>query len=157
LIASFCDGATVVCPCGNGASTTGGCPNSAHPDGAHLTWVGAASTTNDSLQFFCGGTPSNVMCLFFQGATPINGVNGAPFGDGVRCAGTPMIRLGTKQAGPSGGSLYPALGDAPISVKGQIAPAGSTVIYQVWYRNPAAFCTSSTTNFSNALVVAWTP
>ena len=31
------------------------------------------------------------------------------------------------------------------------------VIYQAWYRNPAPFCGPSTTNLSNALVVAWTP
>lgn len=157
LVASFCDGASVFCPCGNGSSTTGGCPNSAHSDGAYLTWVGTPSTSNDALQLFCGGVPANVTCLFFQGAHPINGIHGVLSGDGVRCAGTPMIRLATKQASATGGSLYPALGDAPLSIQGQIAPAGSTVVYQVWYRNPASFCTPSTTNFSNALVVAWTP
>jgi hypothetical protein len=30
-------------------------------------------------------------------------------------------------------------------------------VYQVWYRDPAANCGPSTTNLSNALVVAWTP
>jgi hypothetical protein len=101
--------------------------------------------------------PAQVQCLFFQSPNSINGVTGAPFGDGVRCAGSPMLRLGLKTASNAGGALYPSGADATLSLKGQIPPAGSTVIYQVWYRNPASFCTSATTNMSNALVVAWTP
>ncbi len=61
--------------------------------------------------------------------------------DGIGSASTPMRRL------------------APIlaSLAGSIPPAGTTVIYQVWYRNPAAAGGPATTNPSNALVVACTP
>lgn len=156
-VASFCDGATVVCPCGNGSSNAGGCPNSAHASGATLTWSGEPSTTADSLQFFVGGLPNNVTCLFFQGLNALNGVQGAVFGDGVRCVGSPMRRLGLVSSSPAGGALFPAPGGQTLSVKGQIAPGGATMIYQAWYRNPAQFCTASTTNLTNALVVAWTP
>ncbi len=156
-VASFCDGASIVCPCGNGASTVGGCPNSAHAGGALLSWSGDASTTNDTLQLFCGGMPAQVQCLFFQSASSINGIAGAPFGDGVRCAGAPMVRMGLKSSSNAGGALYPSGSDSTISLKGLIPPSGSTVVYQVWYRNPAAFCTSATPNMSNALVGAWTP
>jgi hypothetical protein len=156
-VASFCDGANVACPCGNGSSTGGGCPNSAHPAGAVLSWGGVASTSSDTLQLFCSGLPSGVSCLFFQGSGSINGALGAPFGDGVRCAASPIRRLGTKLSSPAGGALYPALGDASISVAGAVPLAGATVVYQAWYRNSANFCTAATTNYSNALVVAWTP
>ena len=101
--------------------------------------------------------PGHTTCLFFQGANALNGTLGQPLGDGMRCAGSPMVRLSTTQASAAGAALYPAAGDLVISLKGHIPPAGSTAIYQVWYRNPAAFCTTSTTNLSNALVVAWTP
>ncbi len=156
-VASFCDGANVACPCGNGSSSAGGCPNSAHSSGAVLTWGGVASTSADTLQLFCSGLPSGVSCLFFQGAGSLNGALGAPFGDGVRCAASPIRRLGTKLSSPAGGALYPALGDASISVAGAVPLAGATLVYQAWYRNSANFCTSATTNYSNALVVAWLP
>ncbi|MCC7012742.1 MAG: hypothetical protein IT454_09295 [Planctomycetes bacterium] len=156
-VASFCNGSSIVCPCGNGSSTSGGCPNSANASGAVLSWSGQPSTTTDTLQFFVSGMPSNVVCLFFQGGHALNGVQGLPFGDGIRCAGSPMRRLGTSPASAAGAALYPAAGDLPISIKGQIAPSGATVVYQAWYRNPQSFCTASTTNLSNALVVAWTP
>jgi hypothetical protein len=68
-----------------------------------------------------------------------------------------MRRLALSLASPSGGALFPAAGQLPLSLAGSIPPAGTTVIYQAWYRNPAAFCGPSTTNLSNALVVAWTP
>ena len=29
--------------------------------------------------------------------------------------------------------------------------------YQSWYRNAAAFCTSSTFNLTNGVTVTWTP
>ncbi len=156
-VASFCDGASVVCPCGNGASTVGGCPNSSSPSGAHLSFGGVAATGADTLQLFCSGMPAGVSCLFFQGAGSINGAAGAPFGDGVRCAASPVRRLGTKSTSAAGGALFPGVGDAPLSIAGAIPPAGATVVYQVWYRNPANYCTSDTTNYSNALVAAWAP
>lgn len=156
-VASYCDGATIQCPCGNGTSTVGGCPNSATSAGARLAWSGQPSTTSDSLQLFVAGLPPNTTCLFFQGATSINGALGSVNGDGIRCAGTPMRRLALSLASPSGGALFPAAGQLPLTLAGSIPPAGTTVIYQAWYRNPAPFCGPSTTNLSNALVVAWTP
>jgi hypothetical protein len=41
-------------------------------------------------------------------------------------------------------------------VRGLVAAPG-TRTYQVWYRNAAAFCTSSTFNLSNGLQIAWGP
>lgn len=156
-VASFCDGANVVCPCGNGASTSGGCPNSLNPAGAQLSWGGVASTSSDSLQLFGAGMPPGVTCLFFQGAGSINGALGAPFGDGVRCAASPIRRLGSKSTSAAGGALFPAPGDSAVSIAGGVPLAGATFVYQVWYRNSASYCTSDTTNYSNALVVAWVP
>jgi hypothetical protein len=157
LVASFCDGASVACPCGNGNSTSGGCPNSVNAAGALLSWSGTPSTTADTLQLVCSGMPASTTCLFFQSANSTSGAAGSVFGDGVRCAGSPVVRLGLKAASVTGGALFPSAGDAPITIEGQVPASGATLLYQVWYRNPAAFCTPSTTNLSNALVVAWTP
>lgn len=156
-VASFCDGASVTCPCGNGASTAGGCPNSLNPAGAQLSWGGVASTTADTLQLFASGMPPGVTCLFFQGSGSINGALGAPFGDGVRCAASPIRRLGSVATSGAGGALFPALGSPSVSSAGAVPAAGATFVYQVWYRNSASFCTPETTNYTNALVVAWVP
>ncbi len=156
LVASYCDGATVTCPCGNGTSTTGGCPNSVTSAGARLTWSGEPSTTQDTLQLFVAGLPGGTTALFFQG-TAMNGTLGSVTGDGVRCVSAPATRLAMRTASVTGGALFPAVGDASISVTGAVPASGTTLVYQVWYRNSAAHCGPSTTNLSNALVVAWTP
>jgi hypothetical protein len=124
-VASFCDGATIQCPCGNGTSTVGGCPNSATSAGARLAWSGQPSTTSDSLQLFVAGLPPNTTCLFFQGANSINGALGSVNGDGIRCAGTPMRRLALSLASPRRHHRRPT----PLA-GGSIPPAGTTVIYR---------------------------
>jgi hypothetical protein len=156
LVASYCDGSTVTCPCGNGTSTAGGCPNSLTSAGARLTWSGTPSTTQDTLQLFVAGTPAGTTGLFFQG-TAMNGVLGSVTGDGVRCVSAPAKRLALRTSSVAGGALFPAVGDPRISLAGAVPASGSTLVYQVWYRDPAANCGPSTTNLSNALVVAWTP
>ncbi|MBM3986933.1 MAG: hypothetical protein FJ294_03130 [Planctomycetes bacterium] len=156
LVASYCDGATVTCPCGNGTSTVGGCPNSVTSAGARLTWSGEPSTTQDTLQLFVAGMPGGTTALFFQG-TAMNGALGSVTGDGVRCVSAPATRLAMRTASVTGGALFPGVGDASISVTGSVPTTGTTLVYQVWYRNSAPHCGPSTTNLSNALVIAWTP
>ncbi len=140
------------CPCFPavpvGASGRG-CPNSVEPRGALLVAFGTASIANDSVVLQGLGMP-NSSCLYFQGASfaPV------PFGDGKRCASGSTIRLGTT-ANICNASQYPAGVDDPISVQGFItSPAIRT--YQVWYRNAAAFCTSSTFNLTNSVSINWT-
>jgi hypothetical protein len=89
-----------------------------------------------------------------QGTTQINGRAGAAFGDGLRCAGGTIGRRGTK-ANANGSSAYPVAGEPSVSVRGQVTTAGSVCMYQVGYRNAAAFCTVSTFNLSNGLSVTW--
>jgi hypothetical protein len=95
--------------------------------------------------------PNAASCLFFQG-TLVG--NGAAFGDGKRCAAGTIIRLGTKTC-VGGAASYPQGADVAIHTRGGIPVLGATRYYQVWYRNPAAFCTSSTFNTSNGLSVVW--
>jgi hypothetical protein len=151
---AFClgDGTGAACPCGNNGAPGQGCANSVHGTGASLASTGAASTLDDSLVLQASGVPDNATCVFLQGTTA-----GSPvvFGDGLRCVGGTLIRLGVKTA--SGGSAsYPGVGDLPVSVKGAVPTNGGMRAYQTWYRdNNATFCTSATYNISSGVIVNW--
>jgi len=97
----------------------------------------------------------NSSALYFQGTLQQSGGAGAAFGDGKRCAGGSVVRLGTK-TNAAGGSTYPGSGQPTVSVKGLVTTPG-TRTYQVWYRNAAVFCTSATFNLSNGFQITWAP
>lgn len=150
------DGSGTACPCGNSGGSASGCANSLFAAGASLDAFGAASITDDSLRFEAESLP-NSSCLLFQGTQLIASGAGTAFGDGLRCAGGTIQRLGIR--GISGNSQsfgHGAPGDAPISANGQVSTPGSR-IYQVWYRNAAAFCTPSTFNLTNGVQIDWAP
>ncbi len=149
----FGDGTGSACPCGN-ASAVGarsGCLNSLAL-GGRLTATGIPSLASDSVVLH-GRQMPNSSALYFQGSSQQNGGAGSVFGDGLRCAGGTVLRLGTK-SNAAGESQYPAPGDTSTSVRGLVTAPG-TRTYQVWYRNAAAFCTTSTFNLSNGLEIAW--
>jgi hypothetical protein len=148
----FGDGSGAPCPCANSGSAGHGCANSTNAGGGLLAANGNASVSADTLVLSGSGMP-NAGTLYFQGTQTVNGGQGSNFGDGLRCAGGTIIRLGTK-LNAGGASQYPTSGDASISVRG-LDTAGDVRIYQAWYRNAAAFCTSSTFNLTNALQVTW--
>jgi hypothetical protein len=90
--------------------------------------------------------------LYFQGTSSLGA--GIAFGDGLRCVGGTITRLGV-HASVGGASLHPVGGSASISVAGGVTTAGTTRHYQVLYRNNAAFCTSAAFNLTNAVRVVW--
>ena len=149
---AFCfgDGTGAACPCANNGVAGNGCASSVNANGANLTATGSASIANDSFALQASGMP-NSNALYFQGTTQI----ASAFGDGLRCAGGSVIRLGTK-TNVAGASSYPVAGDQTISVRAALL-AGDVRNYQVWYRNAAAFCTASTFNLTNGLNVVWQP
>jgi hypothetical protein len=58
----------------------------------------------------------------------------------------------------TGQALYgPGAGDPALSVIGAIPSTGAVRFYQVWFRNAASFCTSSTFNLTSAMEVIWSP
>jgi hypothetical protein len=155
---AFCFGdgtGLVACPCGNFGAVGHGCASSANVAGALLQAAGLASVAADTL-VLSGSDMPNSSVLYFQGTTQQGGGAGTVFGDGLRCAGGSIIRLGTAN-NVAGASQYPELGDQPVSVRGQIPLAGGNRTYQAWYRNAAPFCTSSTFNLTNGLAITWTP
>jgi hypothetical protein len=153
----FCpgDGSGTACPCGNNAllGSDTGCLSSLGV-GARLVGCGAASISADTFELQ-GSQMPNSSALYFQGTMQGGTGAGTSFGDGLRCAGGSVIRLGTL-INVGGASQYPASGQLPVSVKGALS-AGDVRTYQVWYRNAAAFCTPSTFNLSNGLQVLWQP
>ncbi len=154
----FGDGTGTPCPCGNAGAAGRGCENSFGTGGAllRMTFGGLPSIAHDSVELSASGMPPTASGLYFQGTTMVNGGAGTTFGDGLRCAGGSVLRLGTKVAS-AGASSYPGPGDAAVSVRGMLPPAGGTRTYQVWYRNAAGFCTPDVFNLTNALRLAWGP
>jgi hypothetical protein len=159
---SFCfgDGSGTACSCAGGTpnpSAVGdnvGCLNSLGT-GGKLRAAGVASIGADTV-VLNGSQMPNSSCLYFQGTVQQNGGLGSAFGDGLRCAGGTVIRLGTK-ANVAGASAYPVAGDPTISVRGLITTPG-TRTYQAWYRNSAVFCVASATfNLSNGHQIVWAP
>jgi len=148
------DNATWTCPCSNNSNSYSGCGNSVNPSGASLSNAGLPQVSADQARLDVVGVPANSSCLFFQGTSIVSPATA--FGDGLRCASGTVVRLGTITAS-NGAASYPGPSDQPIHVRGQIPSNGGTRIYQVWYRNAAAYCTASTFNTSNGLSVAWTP
>jgi hypothetical protein len=153
---TFCfgDGTGVSCPCGNTGGAGNGCSNSIVAAGAHLGGNGVASVTADTLVLSGTGMP-NSSVLYFQGTLQQSGGQGFAFGDGLRCAGGFVLRLGTK-INSANASIYPAFGDTPISIRGAIPAGGATRTYQAWYRNTTGPCGSGF-NLTNGVQVTWTP
>ncbi len=151
----FGDGSGTPCPCANNSlpADQEGCLSSLGT-GGRLRGMGVASITADTLVLSGTRMPSS-SALYFQGLTQQNGGLGAVFGDGLRCAGGTVTRLGTK-TNVAGASQYPAGADLPVSVRGGVTAPG-TRTYQIWYRNAAAFCTAATFNLSNGIEINWTP
>ncbi|MDZ4774052.1 MAG: hypothetical protein SGI72_13060, partial [Planctomycetota bacterium] len=150
---SFCfgDGSWGNCPCSNSGAAGKGCANST-TNGGTLTGSGSNFVSGDTFALSASNIPGGPVCLYFQGS--IAGTGGVAFGDGLLCANGGVLRIGFGTL--SGGSaIYPAFGDAPISVKGGIPPAGGTRAYQVWYRDNNSFCTAATFNLTSAVGVLW--
>jgi hypothetical protein len=156
-LGAFCfgDGTGTACPCGN-TSIPGageGCLNSLGR-GGRLARSGSASIANDTLTLHGSGMPDS-SALYFQGTSASGAGAGTVFGDGLRCAGGAVTRLGTA-TNSAGASSHPGPGGLALSIAGGAA-AGETRLYQVWYRNAANFCTPSTFNLTNGVSALWSP
>jgi hypothetical protein len=150
----FGDGSGTPCPCGNAGAPGNGCANSVVAAGGNIAATGTSNIGFDTLVLAGSGMP-NSSALYFQGTSPLAGGAGSVFGDGLRCAGGTVIRLGTK-FNVAGASQYPEGGDQSVSVRGLVVAPG-TRIYQIWYRNAASFCMPDTFNLTNGLSVTWVP
>jgi hypothetical protein len=97
---------------------------------AVISYTGSVSVAANTFTLVCSGLPPNTNGLFFYGQTEIQ----QAFGNGFRCAGGSVFRLGVQQASPAG--VMTRLLDFP-NAPGSPG-VGTTAKFQCWYRNVAA-------------------
>lgn len=147
------DGATVTCPCGNQSTSfeRAGCANTLGVGGT-LEWSGVPSIGGDTLRFIARSMPSTSTALLVQGLGVA--ISPSAFGDGLTCVGGPLVGLGRRSV-VGGQAIFPGGAPTPLSVLGGVVGPGAVHTYQVRYRNAVAFCTSETSNATNAIEVTW--
>jgi Tol biopolymer transport system component len=127
----FGDGSGTLCPCGNTGGPEEGCANSTG-SGARLWGSGSASVSADSLRFLAAQLVPSQPALLFAGLNAVNNGDGLQFGDGLRCAGGSVVRLGTQTADATGQAEWgPGLGAMGGWLPGDVRR------FQVWYRDPS--------------------
>lgn len=149
------DSSGTACPCGNDVTLgqTRGCLNSLGLGGA-LSATGVPSVSADSLRLVSSAVPSGPG-LYFQGTNALAGGGGVAFGDGLRCAGGSVLRLGIVLAVANASSYPPAGSPTGVASTGIVVP-GDVRYYQVWYRDATpGYCTVGAFNLTNAVRVNW--
>jgi hypothetical protein len=108
-------------------------PNSVGP-GARIDWSGFASRSQNAFAVSVSGCPPGTSGLFFYGPT----IQIAPFGNGWRCVGGSLFRLGVQTVDAGGGAVRPVRFDLPPADAGPGALLpGSSWNFHFYYRNPA--------------------
>lgn len=141
----FGDGAGTACPCGNnndGSNGQAGCANGVNAGGGALTGAGNPSVSNDTVVLTATGVQPNQPGLFFRADNAVNTGLGITFGDGLRCAGGALVRLGVVVSNASGSASSTAPMLAGLA-------AGDVKRFQYWYRNPAGSPCGSQFNLTN--------
>ncbi|MDP6409745.1 MAG: integrin alpha [Planctomycetota bacterium] len=124
-------------------------PNSAGA-GAQLDHSGSLSVAANDFALRVDGCPPLHFGLFYYGTQDIE----MPFGDGFRCVGGTVFRLGIASTGASGMAAWALDLDHPPLPAGRITP-GSHWNFQFWYRDiPAGL---SGFNLSDALSGTFSP
>jgi len=134
----FCygDGSGAACPCNNFSLTPSGCVNSTG-EGALSYAYGSSSLSLDQMEFGASLLPPGVPALLFSSGAMLGAGGGTPFGDGLRCIGGSIQRLGVKPAGANGRVDWD---DQLLSRSG--IGVGSNAFFQVWYRDTQGPCGS---------------
>ena len=150
---SYCsgDGSGTICPCGNVGSAGEGCVNSSGSGGV-LSNLGTTSASQDNLEFLVDQLLPGQAGLLFAGTTASNGGNGQVFGDGLRCAGGNIKRLGVRVPNASGSASW-----GPGILTAQGWGAGETRFFQVWYRDTTGSPCGGNFNLTNGLEVQILP
>jgi hypothetical protein len=146
------DGAGGACPCGNEGTGGGGCANGSSAAGGVLDAVGRASVSDSGVELRASHLPPSQPALFFQGDERVAGGDGVAFGDGLRCAGTNVVRLEVRTA-DSGGA---ATTTVDVAERGG-ATGGAILRYQCWYRDPTGSPCGSLFNLTNGYELEWGP
>lgn len=146
----FDDGSVTPCPCDN-HDAAAGCANSSG-QGALLGASGSSSLSADDLLLDLDSHLPGRAALLFAGVNQVNGGHGLPFGDGLRCVGGGVLRLGVKIADGAGRAQW-----GPGLSSGTDWMAGMSSYLQAWYRDPGASPCGSEFNTSNGMAVFFLP
>ena len=107
-----------------------------------------SSSSSDDLGFDGSQFPTGKPCLLFSGDLQVNLL----FGDGIRCVGGAIKRLGVRISDGSGlVSWSPSL-----AAEGGWG-SGDTRYFQIWFRDPVAGPCGGGFNVSSSLQVDFTP
>ncbi len=150
-------GAGTPCPCGNdndGSVPGSGCANGVFSSGARLVGTGDACVTHDTLVFSATGLEPANSGLYFQADNDLS--PGLTWGDGLRCAGGQLKRLGVRISDAGGASDTSGFAQS-ISAKTGNIQAGDTKYYQCWYRNPLSSPCGQQFNATNGYAITWSP
>lgn len=141
------------CPCLDWyVPVAGGCRNSTNQS-ATLSSSGSIRVATDSLQLRAAHLPPNASVLLSQSTISTTQI---PFGDGLRCIGGQILRLGILQAS-NGVATWPPSGGQPISTSGLVPATGGTRYYVAYYRDVAPYCTPDAFNMTDAQRIQWVP
>ena len=142
------DGTGTGCPCGNTGGSGEGCANSTGSGGI-LVGTGSNSVLADDISFtLLQALPSQGALLFVAN----DQLSGLLFGDGLRCAGGGLIRLGVRIPNGSGTATWAS----GMAAWGGWA-SGDTRNFQAWYRDPGASPCANEFNTSNGVSVLFAP
>ncbi len=121
--------------CHIGSNFCSSFPNSTG-QAAVMSASGSASVATNNLVLLGGPTP-NQPGLFFYSAGQAGGGSGLPFGNGLRCVGSPGNPLFRLPVIPGVGNQHQyAVDYGSLPAGGDIVP-GSTFHFQLWFRDPA--------------------
>ncbi|MFN0242522.1 MAG: hypothetical protein ACKVWV_06485, partial [Planctomycetota bacterium] len=115
----------------------------------------------DTVRFRASGTTNGLAFLVKGNAKTPNGVFPAT-ADGIRCASGGLVRFGAHNQGSNGDAVgtwsFPNTAQTTAVSTATAQTAGQSAYYQLFYRNPAVFCSNvatATTNFTNAQQLLW--
>lgn len=141
----FGDGSANACPCANPGAPGEGCANSTG-SGALLGATGQPTVGADTVVLSASQCPPTTPGLFFGGP---NALTGLSFGDGLRCVGGNVVRLGVVTTSPSG----TAASQVTLSVREGLN-GGELRRYQYWFRDVSGPCGQGF-NTTNGLRIQW--
>ncbi|MCB9915780.1 MAG: hypothetical protein H6828_11645 [Planctomycetes bacterium] len=145
-IQPYCFGAS--CPCANDDAAAG-CTNSTGA-GAALPFAGSANLAQDDLVLSGAGLPAGQPALLIVGENAVAGGAGTIFGDGLRCAGQNVRRLGVVAADAGGHASW-----GPGLAAGQGWLPGDVRYFQAWYRDPSGSPCGGSFNLTHGVAVTW--
>jgi hypothetical protein len=109
-----------------------GAPNSAGP-GAVMSSVGSNHYGQNDFSLYAYGTPPNKLGIFLYSRFATQ----APLGDGWRCVGSPLFRIGVVQTDPFGEATLPIdWAHSPFDAGNGAIHPGDTAHFQLWFRDP---------------------